>query len=156
MNVFSEDLLNKILNAPVGKVITVLKEIFDCNIKLEIIEQNAIASNQFVRKVSITAQELPVIKASVKFDSIVLPEYIMVELLKKKQGIGDILTANGIDVTRKIISLNRNHNENRASREYEIIHDEIVWFTTIETSFFSETSFGKFAPATSSILRLSI
>ena len=132
MNAFSEDLLNQILSAPVGKVITVLKEILDCNIQLEVIEQNAITPNQFVRKVSITAQEIPVIKANVKFDSTVLPESIMAELLKKKQGVGDILTANGIDVTRKIISLNRDLNENKVSREYEIIHDGIVWFNIKE------------------------
>lgn len=132
MKIFSEDLLNQILNAPVGKVITVLKAILECNIKLKVIEQNAIAPNHFVRKVSITAQELPIIKANVKFDSTVLPESIMAELLKKEQGVGDILTANDIEVTRKIISLNHNPNENKASREYEIIHNGIVWFTIIE------------------------
>ena len=42
MNVFSEDLLNQILEAPVGKVITVLGEILDCDIKLEVIEQNTV------------------------------------------------------------------------------------------------------------------
>lgn len=132
MNVFSEDLLNKILDAPVGKVITVLGEILDCNIKLEVIEQNTVSPNQFVRKVSITAQELPVIKADVKFDSTVLPKLIMTELLKKKQGVGEILNANNINATRNVLSLNRIPDENRASREYEIIHDEIIWFTIFE------------------------
>ena len=132
MSVFSEDLLNRILDAPVGKVITVLSEILDCNIKLEVIEQNTIATNQFVRKVSIMAHDLPVIKANVKFDSTVLPEGIMAKLLKKKQGIGDILNANSINATRNIISLNRNHDENKVTREYVIIHNGIVWFTIIE------------------------
>ena len=67
MNMFSEDLLNKILDAPVGKVITVLGEILNCNIKVEVIEQNTVSPSQFVRKVAIIAQELPVIKADVKF-----------------------------------------------------------------------------------------
>jgi len=129
---YSEDLLNKILDAPVGKVITVLEEVLKCNIKLEVIEQNAVSPNQFVRKVSITAQELPVIKANVKFDSTILPEFIMADLLKKKQGVGDILNANNINATRNIISLNRNQDENKVSREYEIIHNEIVWFTILE------------------------
>ena len=132
MNVFSEDLLNKILDAPVGKVITVLEEVLHCDIKLEVVEQNSIVPNQFVRKVSITAQELPVIKAHVKFDSTILPEFIMSELLKKKQGIGDILNAYHIEVTRNIISLNRNSEKNDASREYEIIHNGKVWFTILE------------------------
>ena len=132
MNKFSEDLVNKILDAPVGKVITVLRDILDGNIKLEVIEQNAVTPNQFVRKVSITAEGFPVIKANVKFDSTVLPESIMDELLKKKQGVGEILNANKINATRNIISLNRNHDENKVTREYEIIHNGIIWFTIIE------------------------
>jgi len=132
MNVFSEDLLNRISDAPVGKVITVLRDTFDCNIKLEVIEQNTISTNQFVRKVSIMAHGVPVIKANVKFDSTVLPEVIMAELLKKKQGVCDILNANNINATRNIISLNCNHDENKVTREYEIIHNGIVWFTIIE------------------------
>ncbi len=132
MNKFSEDLLDKILDAPVGKVITVLRDNLDDNIKLEVIEQNAVTSNQFVRKVSITAQGFPVIKANVKFDSTGLPELILADLLKKKQGVGDILNANKINATRKIISLNRNQDENKVTREYEIIHNGIIWFTIIE------------------------
>jgi chorismate-pyruvate lyase len=132
MNKFSEDLLNKILDAPVGNVITVLRNNLEDNIKLEVIEQNAITPNQFMRKVSITAEGFPVIKANVKFDSTVLPELIMTELLKKKQGVGDILNANKINATRNIISLNRNPDENKVTREYEIIHNGIIWFTIRE------------------------
>ncbi|MEX0863061.1 hypothetical protein [Nitrosopumilus sp.] len=132
MNISSEDLLNKILDAPVGQVVTVLGEILDCSIKLKVIEQNTVAPNQFVRKVSITANELPVIKANVKFDSTVLPEFIMADLLKKKRGVGTILNVNGINVVRNIISLNRNPDENKVSREYEITHNGIVWFTILE------------------------
>ena len=132
MDVFREDLLNKILDAPVGKVLVVLKEILDSDVQLDVIEQNSISTNQFVRKVSITVQELPVIKATVKFDSAVLPEPIMAELLKKKRGIGDILNASGIDATRNIISLSRNPGENKASRKYEIIYGKTVWFSIYE------------------------
>lgn len=132
MNKFSEDLLNKILNAPVGNVITILREVLDDNIKLEVIEQNAITPNQFVRKVSITANGFPVIKANVEFDSTALPELIMAEILKKKQGIGDILNANKINAARKILSLNRNDDNNKVTREYEIIHNGVIWFTIME------------------------
>ena len=132
MDVFREDLLNKILDAPVGRVLVVLKEILDSDVQLDVIEQNSISTNQFVRKVSITVQELPVIKATVKFDSAVLPEPIMAELLKKKRGIGDILNASGIDATRNIISLSRNPGENKASRKYEIIYGKTVWFSIYE------------------------
>ncbi len=132
MNISSEDLLNKILDASVGQVVTVLGEVLNCNIKLEVVEQNTVAANQFVRKVSITAGGLPVIKANVKFDSTVLPEFIMAELLKKKRGVGTILNVHDINVTRNIISLNRNSDEHTASREYEIIHNGIIWFTILE------------------------
>ena len=126
----TEDLLNKILDAPVGQVVTVLGEVLNCNIKLQVIEQNTISPNQFVRNISITAQGFPVIKANVKFDSTILPELIMTDLLKKKRGVGTILNVNNIKAARKILSLNQD--ENSASREYQIIHNGIVWFTIIE------------------------
>ena len=125
-----KNLLNKILDAPVGQVITVLGETLNCNIKLQVVEQNKNSSGQFVRNISIIAQEVPVIKASVKFDSTVLPELIVTDLLKKKRGIGTILNMNNIKATRKMLSLNQS--ENSALREYQIIHNEIVWFTIIE------------------------
>ena len=125
-----EDLLNKILDAPVGQVVTVLGEALNCNIKLQVVEQNKNSSGQFVRNISISAQEFPVIKANAKFDSTVLPEVIITDLLKKKQGIGTILNMNNIKATRKMLSLNQD--ENSASREYQIIHNEVVWFTIIE------------------------
>lgn len=128
----SEDLLDRILDAQVGQVVIVLGETLNCNIKLEVIEQNTIAPNRFVRKVSITAQGFPVIKATVQFDSTTLPEFIMKDLLKKKRGIGTILNVNDIKVTRKIISITHNSDKSKASREYEIIHNGIVWFTILE------------------------
>jgi len=132
MSISSEDLLDKILDAPVGQVVTVLGENLNCNIKLEVVEQNTITPNRFVRKVSITAQGFPVIKADVQFDSTILPEFIMDDLLKKKRGIGTILNVNGIKATRNIISFTHNPIENKASREYEIIHNGVIWFTILE------------------------
>ena len=123
-------MLNKILDAPVGQVVIILGEALNCNIKLQVIEQNKNSSGQFVRNISIMAQEFPVIKANVKFDSTVLPEIIITDLLKKKQGIGTILNTNNIKATRKMLSLNQD--ENSALREYQIIHNDIVWFTIIE------------------------
>ena len=125
-----EDLLNKILDAPVGQVEMILGKAVNCNIKLQVIEHNKNSSGQFVRNISIMVEEFPVIKANVKFDSTVLPELIVTELLKKKLGIGTILNMNNIKASRKMLSLNQN--ENSALREYEIIHNQIVWFTIIE------------------------
>ena len=127
-----EGLLGKILEAPVGNVVDVLGEVLNCKIKLNIIEQNTVSSHNFVRKVTISANELPVIKAHVKFDSSILPENILDELLKKKHGIGEILTQNNIHVTRNIISMNQNPDEGKATREYTILKDGIVWFTILE------------------------
>ena len=111
-----KNLLNKILDAPVGQVEMILGKAVNCNIKLQVIEQNKNSSGQFVRNISIMVEEFPVIKANVKFDSTVLPELIVTELLKKKLGIGTILNMNNIKATRKMLSLNQN--ENSALREY--------------------------------------
>ena len=131
MNTVSDDLLNRILDAPVGQVVAVLGEILNCNIHLEVIEQNAITPHQFVRKIAIIANELPVIKAYVEFDSTVLPEPIVFELLKKKRGVGTILNINNIKATRNVI-FHRNTDEGSVLRKYEIINDGIVWFTILE------------------------
>ncbi len=123
-------LLQKILDAPVGQVITVLSNTLHCDVHLQVVEQNSNTPNEFLRKVSITALELPVIKANVKFDSTILPDYIMAELLAKKFGIGSILNANGIQAIRNIIS--ENHTDEKVTREYEIIYNGVVWFTVLE------------------------
>jgi len=128
----TENLLEKILAAPVGQVVDVLSEILNSDIKLLTIEQNTVSPHKFERKVTISSDELPVIKAQVQFDSTILPKNILDELLKKKQGIGTILTQNNINATRKVLSLNHNPDENKATREYEIIIDGTTWFTILE------------------------
>ena len=128
----TEDLLSKILAAPVGRVVDVLSEILNCNINLQIIEQNTVSPHKFIRKISISANEIPVIKAQVKFDSVILPKFILDELLKKKNGIGTILTQNNINASRNVISVNHNIDENKVSREYELLKDGTVWFTILE------------------------
>ena len=128
----TEDLLSKILESPVGRVVDVLSEILNCNINLQIIEQNTVSPHKFIRKISISANEIPVIKAHVKFDSVILPKFILDELLKKKNGIGTILTQNNINASRNVISVNHNLDENKVSREYELLKDGTVWFTILE------------------------
>ena len=125
------DLMSKILAVPVGKVVDVLGQVLECKIKINIIEQNTVSAHNFVRKVTISANEIPVIKALVKFDSSVLPEIIVTELLQKKNGIGDILMHHNIDATRKVISVNQ-LDESSATREYTILVDGKVWFTILE------------------------
>jgi len=128
----SNDLIKRILDAPVGQVVNVLGESLNCIVALNVVEQNAITPHQFVRKITIDVNGLPVIKALVKFDSSVLPEAILDELLKKKRGVGTILNLNNIKATRNIISLNHSSDGNTISREYEIIKNRIVWFKILE------------------------
>jgi len=125
-------LLNKILEAPVGQVANVLGKVLDGNILLQIIEQSTVSPHHFERKVAISSNQLPVIKAQVKFDSRQLPKFILDELLKKKQGIGSILTQNNISATRSVLSLNKDLGQSKTTREYQILVDGKVWFTIYE------------------------
>ncbi|MGI0097015.1 MAG: hypothetical protein ACREAJ_01375, partial [Nitrosopumilaceae archaeon] len=65
MTVILDPLLQSILDAPVGQVESTLKKALECDVRLDIIEQNQISGTNFVRKVTITANELPVILAIV-------------------------------------------------------------------------------------------
>jgi chorismate-pyruvate lyase len=125
-------LINKILEAPVGQVANVLGKVLDGNILLQIIEQSTVSPHHFERKVTISSNQLPVIKAQVKFDSRQLPKFILDELLKKKQGIGSILTQNNISATRRVLSLNKDLGQSKTTREYQILVDGTVWFTIYE------------------------
>jgi len=127
-----ENLLNKVLAAPVGQVVDVLSEILNSDIKLQIIEQKTVSPHKFERKVIISSNKFPVIKALAKFDSTILPKFIFDELLKKNQGIGAILTQNNIVVSRNILSVNHDLDENKVTREYEIVNNGFLWFTILE------------------------
>jgi chorismate-pyruvate lyase len=128
----SKNLINKILEAPVGHVISVLNEILEGKIELEIIEQNSVSQNHFVRKIAINVNGFPVIRGYVKFDSSVFPKSIMEDLLRKKLGIGEILIKHNIKSVRNIINLNINPQKTKADREYEIITNGVIWFTIKE------------------------
>lgn len=128
----TEDLLREILAAPVGKVVDVIGEMLKCKMNLNIVEQNTVSPHKFVRKVTISANEMPVIKAHVKFDSGVLPENIVDELLTKKLGIGDILNHNNIDAIREVIFVEQDPEAGKATREYTVSVNGVVWFTILE------------------------
>ena len=127
-----DPLLKKILDAPVGEVEKTLRDTLGCDIQLDIIEQNQISGSNFVRKITITANELPVICAIVNFDSKILPTNVISEILQKKDGIGTILTRNNIKANRKIISINYDDKLEKVTRKYQIIIDDTVWFEIIE------------------------
>jgi len=132
MAVILDPLFQSILDAPVGQVESTLKEALECDVYLDIIEQNQISGTNFVRKVIITANELPVILAIVNFDSKILPSNVSSELLRKRDGIGTILTRNHIKSKRKIISVDYDDKREKVTRKYQIITDNTVWFEIIE------------------------
>ena len=132
MAVILDPLFQSILDAPVGQVESTLKEALECDVYLDIIEQNQISGTNFVRKIIITANELPVILAIVNFDSKILPSNVSSELLRKRDGIGTILTRNHIKSKRKIISVDYDDKREKVTRKYQIITDNTVWFEIIE------------------------
>lgn len=132
MAVILDPLLQRILDAPVGQVESTLKTTLKCDVHLDIIEQNQISGANFVRKITITVNELPVILATVNFDLKILPKNITSELLQKKDGIGTILTQNHIKANRKIVSVDYDDKQEKVTRKYQIVIDNIVWFEIIE------------------------
>ena len=132
MVVTLDPLLKSILDAPVGQVENILKNSLDCDIQLEIVEQNQTSGSNFLRKIVITAKEFPLIRASTAFDSEIIPNNITSELLRKKDGIGTILSRNNITTERKVISLDFDPNGNKVTRNYQIINNKLVWFEIFE------------------------
>ena len=132
MTVALDPLLKSILDASVGQVESTLSKVLECNVYLDIIEQNQISGTNFVRKITITVKDLPVIRAVAKFDSKILPEQIMTELLRRKEGIGTILTRNKIKADREVVSLDFKQNGKEVIRKYRIVSNKSVWFEILE------------------------
>ncbi len=132
MTVALDPLLKSILDASVGQVESTLSKVLECNVYLDIIEQNQLSGTNFVRKITITVKDLPVIRAIAKFDSKILPEQIMTELLRRKEGIGTILTRNKIKADREVISLDFKQNGKEVIRKYRIVSNKSVWFEILE------------------------
>jgi len=127
-----DPLLKSILDASVGQVESTLSKVLECNVYLDIIEQNQLSGTNFVRKITITAKDLPVIRAVAKFDSKILPEQVMTELLRRKEGIGTILTRNKIKADREVVSLDFKQNGKEVIRKYRIVSNKLVWFEILE------------------------
>jgi chorismate-pyruvate lyase len=132
MAITLDPMLKNILDAPVGEVEKTLKDLLKCEVFLSVIEQNQLRQTQFLRKIIITANELPIIRATVKFDLKNLPDNISSELLRKKDGIGTILSRNNIVTQRKIISLDFDDERKTVHRNYEIVYNNDVWFEICE------------------------
>lgn len=126
-----DSLVNSLLNVPVGQIEAFLKQKLQGEVHLEVIEQNRTSGTNFVRKIVITANNLPVIRATVSFDSSKLSEPILSELLRKNEGIGAILTRNKINARRNAISL-ESDSDIMVKRNYEIIDNNSILFRVSE------------------------
>lgn len=125
--------LKKILEAPLGQIVTVLGENLNCKISLDLIEQNTPKpGTKFERKIVVSADELPIIRAIIKFDRNVLPRSIVDDLLQKRRLIGTILNKNNIPNERNLISLNLDQDGKKIHRVYEIRSNGNVLFEISE------------------------
>ena len=123
--------VNSLLDVPVGQIEAFLKQKLQSDVQLEVVEQNRTSGTNFVRKVVITANNLPKIRATVSFDSSKLSEQILSELLRKNKGIGSILTQNNIAAQRNVVSLETD-SDGTVKRNYEIITNDSVLFYVSE------------------------
>ncbi len=121
--------LKKILDAPLGQVVTVLGESLNCKICLDLIEQNTPKpGTKFERKIVVSADGLPIIRAIIKFDRTQLPDSLVHELLQKRSLVGMILNRHSITNDKKVISTNFDKDGKKLYRIYEIQRHGAVLF----------------------------
>ena len=127
------DLLAKtLLDAPIGYVEQTLAEILKKPVHIDVVEQNSTSGTKYVRKVVISAAHFPIVSAVAKFDSKIIPESVMSDLLQKKEGMGNILRKNNISARRNAVSINFDPKGKKIIRNYEILHNDSVWFQISE------------------------
>ncbi|QLH11097.1 hypothetical protein [Nitrosarchaeum sp. AC2] len=121
--------LKKILDAPLGQVVTVLGENLNCKICIDLIEQNTPKpGTKFERKIVVSADGLPIIRAIIKFDRNQLPDLVVNELLQKRSLVGTILNRYSILNDKKVISANFDKSGKIFYRVYEIqSHGKILF-----------------------------
>ncbi len=132
MAVINESILKEILDAPVGRVESTIRETFGDKVNLKVVEQNKFGT-MFVRKIVITYQDIPILLAEAKFQDEKLPKIIRKQLLERKKGIGAILIENKIQGFRKNIISKIDSTNSQMLRDYDITVDGSVWFQIKET-----------------------
>ena len=124
-------MIKEMLDAPLGHIVTALGNHLNCKIRLELIAQNTPRpGTEFERKIIVTANNLPLIKATIKFDRKILPEHITSQLLQKRRLVGTILNLNNIPNDKKITFLNVE--KEKILRMYEIKNGKDVFFEVSE------------------------
>ncbi|MGI0011368.1 MAG: hypothetical protein ACREAE_08205, partial [Nitrosopumilaceae archaeon] len=101
-----DPLVKTLLDAPVGYVEQTVAEILKRPVQLDVIEQNLISGTKYNRKIVITFGQVPIVRATVRFDSKNISKSVMSDLLQKKEGIGGILRKYNITAQRKTLRVN--------------------------------------------------
>ena len=127
------DLLAKtLLDAPIGYVEQTVGNIIKRPVRLEVIEQNLIRETKYKRKIVIAFEQVPIVRATVEFDSKNIPKLVMTDLLRKKEGIGSILQKHNIATQRKTLRINVEDDGKKVTRDCEVLYNNSVWFEITE------------------------
>ena len=132
MAVALDFLAKTLLDAPVGHVEQTIEEVLKLPVHLDVIEQNLISGTTYNRKIVIAFGQVPIVRATVRFDSKHIPKLIMKELLQKKEGIGNILRKHNITVQRNTLEINVEPDGKKLTRDYEIWYNNLIWFDITE------------------------
>jgi len=120
------------LNTPIGHVEQTITDILKRNVSFNVIEQTPIGKTEYLRKIIIATDQFPIVSATVRFDSKIIPQYILTELLRKKEGIGTILQKHHIIAHRRSIVITISSDGKKITRNYEIMQNSSVWFQISE------------------------
>jgi chorismate-pyruvate lyase len=120
------------LNTPIGHVEQTVADILKRNVSFNVIEQTPIGQTEYLRKIIISADQFPIVSATVRFDSKIIPQHILEELLRKKEGIGTILQKYHVMAHRRSIVITISTDGKKITRDYEIVQDNSVWFQISE------------------------
>lgn len=120
------------MNTPIGHVEQTVADILKRNASFNVIEQTPIGQTEYLRKIIISADQFPIVSATVRFDSEIIPQHILEELLRKKEGIGTILQKYHVMAHRRSIVITVSTDGKKITRDYEIVQDISVWFQISE------------------------
>lgn len=127
-----ESLAETILSTPIGHVEETVADILKRDVSFSVIEQTPIGQTEYLRKIVIAADNLPIVSATVQFDSKTIPQHVLGDLLRKKEGIGTILQKYRIIAHRQSIVITISTEGKRITRNYEVVQNTSVWFRISE------------------------
>ncbi|QLH08963.1 hypothetical protein DSQ19_05245 [Candidatus Nitrosotenuis sp. DW1] len=107
-------------------------DILKRNVGFNVIEQTPIGKTEYLRKIIISADQFPIVSATVRFDSKTIPRHILAELLRKKEGIGTILQKHHVVAHRRAIVITISTDGKKITRDYEIVQEDSAWFQISE------------------------